>query len=160
GRVDGSGLAVSMLFRDPLDHTRLRALVSKAFTPRVVETLRGRIQAIVDEPARASGRPLADGRRRGPGLSVAGDGISELLGVPLDDGDTVKAWSRDVARTLDALALPVGLEVIERGRRTTDEMAGYSKSLSDERRRHPGPDLLSGLVEAEEAGTTCRSASC
>jgi cytochrome P450 len=152
GRVDGSGLAASMLFRDPPDHTRLRALVSKAFTPRVVETLRGRIQAIVD-------RLLDDVAERGR-MDVIEDlayplpvtVISELLGVPLDDGDTVKAWSRHVARALDAIALPVGPEVIERGRRAADEMAAYFKTLGEERRRRPGPDLLSGLVEAEEAG--------
>jgi cytochrome P450 len=57
-----------------------------------------------------------------------------------------------VARALDAIALPVGPEVIERGRRATDEMAGYFRDLVAERRRRPGPDLLSGLVEAEEAG--------
>jgi cytochrome P450 len=78
--------------------------------------------------------------------------ISELLGVPAGDSETVKEWSRDVARALDAIALPVGPEVIERGRLATDGMADYFRGLSGERRRHPGPDLLSGLVEAEEAG--------
>jgi cytochrome P450 len=141
-----------MLFRDPPDHTRLRALASKAFTPRGVETLRGHIQGIVDR--------LLERVADAPRMDVIEDlayplpvtVISELLGVPVGDGDTVKGWSRDVARALDAIALPVGPDVIERGRRATDEMAGYFRDLIAERRRRPGTDLLSGLVEAEEAG--------
>jgi len=78
--------------------------------------------------------------------------ISELLGVPMDHGDLVKGWSRDVARSVDAIALPVGPEVIERGRRATEEMVSYFRTLIAERRGHPGPDLLSGLIEAEESG--------
>jgi cytochrome P450 len=78
--------------------------------------------------------------------------ISELLGVPAGDSETVKAWSRDVARAVDAIALPVAPEVIERGGRATQAMAEYFRELAGERRRRPGPDLLSGLVEAEEAG--------
>ena len=152
GGQDGTGLAISMLFRDPPDHTRLRSLVSKAFTPRVVETLRGRIQAIVDRLLeRVAGAPRMD-VIEGLAYPLPVTVISELLGVPAGDSETVKEWSRDVARALDAIALPVGPEVIERGRLATDGMADYFRGLSEERRRHPGPDLLSGLVEAEEAG--------
>jgi cytochrome P450 len=57
-----------------------------------------------------------------------------------------------VARALDAIVLPVGPDVIERGRRATGEMADFFRRLIEERRRGPGADLLSGLVEAEEAG--------
>jgi cytochrome P450 len=152
GGPEGSWLVLSMLFRDPPDHTRLRALVSKAFTPRVVETLRGRIQDIVDR--------LLDRAAGAPGIDVIEElayplpvaVISELLGVPDEDSEAVKEWSRDVARALDAIALPVGPDVIERGRRATAAMAEYFRSLIGERRRRPGSDLLSGLVEAEEAG--------
>lgn len=149
---DGPWLALSMLFRDPPDHTRLRGLVSKAFTPRVVETLRGRIQGIVDRLLeRVAGAPLMD-VIEDLAYPLPVTVISELLGVPVGDGDTVKGWSRDVARALDAIALPVGPDVIERGGRATDEMAGYFRDLIMERRRRPALDLLSGLVEAEEAG--------
>ena len=152
GGPEGSWLALSMLFRDPPDHTRLRALVSKAFTPRVVETLRGRVQDIVDR--------LLDRAADAPRMDVIDElayplpvaVISELLGVPDEDSEAVKEWSRDVARAIDAIALPVGPDVIERGRRATAAMAEYFRSLSGERRRRPGSDLLSGLVEAEEAG--------
>jgi cytochrome P450 len=145
-------IGLSMLFRDPPDHTRLRALVSKAFTPRVVETLRAHIQEIVDR--------LLSGVAGARQMDVIEDlayplpvtVISELLGVPVDHADLVKGWSRDVARALDAIALPVGPEVVERGRRATDEMVAYFRGLIAERRGHHGPDLLSGLIEAEEAG--------
>jgi cytochrome P450 len=152
GGPDGSWLALSMLFRDPPDHTRLRALVSQAFTPRVVETLRPRVQAIVDrllERVTGTGRMdvIADLAYPLP-VTV----ISELLGVPAEDADAVRGWSLHLARALDAIALPVGPEVIERGRRATGEMVEYFRRLAEERRRRPGPDLLSGLVEAEEAG--------
>ena len=152
GGPDASWLGLSMLFRDPPDHTRLRALVSKAFTPRVVETLRPRVQAIVD---RLLDRAAGAGR-----MDVIEDlayplpvtVISELLGVPVDDAEQVKAWSRDVARAIDAIALPVGPEVLERGRQATRGIVDYFAKLADERRRRPGDDLLSGLVQAEEAG--------
>jgi cytochrome P450 len=152
GGPDGSWLALSMLFRDPPDHTRLRALVSKAFTPRVVETLRPRVQAIVDrllERVTGAGRMdvIADLAYPLP-VTV----ISELLGVPAAEADAVRGWSFHVARALDAIALPVGPEVIERGRRATGEMVEYFGRLAEARRRRPGSDLLSGLVEAEEAG--------
>ena len=148
----GPRLGLSMLFRDPPDHTRLRGLVSRAFTPRVVETLRPHVQAIVDRllaGAAGAGRMdvIADLAYPLP-VTV----ISELLGVPVSDDDTVKGWSQAVARALDAIVLPAGADVIERGRRATGEMADYFRRLIAERRRRPGSDLLSGLVEAEEAG--------
>jgi cytochrome P450 len=78
--------------------------------------------------------------------------ISELMGVPIADRDTVKGWSHAIARALDAIVLPASPELIERGRRATTEMAGYFRALAEGRRRRPGEDLLSGLVAAEEAG--------
>ena len=145
-------LGLSMLFRDPPDHTRLRALVSKAFTPRVVETLRVHIQEIVDGLLAdlAGAREMDVIQDLAYPLPVAV--ISELLRVPMDHSELVKGWSRDIARALDAIALPVGPEVVERGRRATEEMVSYFRGLVADRRGHPGSDLLSGLVEAEEAG--------
>jgi cytochrome P450 len=152
GGPGSSWLALSMLFRDPPDHTRLRALVGKAFTPRVVEALRPHVQAIVDRLLdRVAGAARIDViEALASPLPVTV--ISELLGVPGGDADLVRDWSRDVARALDAIALPVGPEVIERGRRAAEEMSDYFRGLVTMRRRRPGPDLLSGLVEAEEAG--------
>jgi hypothetical protein len=149
---DGPWLAMSMLFRDPPDHTRLRALVSRAFTPRVVETLRPRTQAIVDallDRVAAAGRMDAIADLAYP-LPVTV--ISEMLGVPADLREAVKQWSLDLARALDAIALPVTPDVLERGRRATAELVACFRALTDARRRTPGPDLLSALVAVEEAG--------
>jgi hypothetical protein len=149
---DGPWLPMSMLFRDPPDHTRLRALVSKAFTPRVVEALRGHVEAIVkgllDRVADQERVDVIEALAYPLPVTV----ISELLGVPAGDTEQIKEWSRDVARALDAIALPIAPEVIERGSQATEAIAGYFRALADERRQRPGPDLLSGLVQAEEAG--------
>jgi cytochrome P450 len=152
GGADGTWVGTSMLFRDPPDHTRLRALVSQAFTPRVVETLRPRVQDIVDRLlARAAGTGTMD-LIADLAYPLPVTVISELLGVPPGDSELVKEWSFDLARALDAIALPVGPDVIARGRRATAALVEYFRALAHERRRRPADDLLTGLVEAEEAG--------
>jgi len=148
------GLATSMLFRDPPDHTRLRTLVSKAFTPRVIEGLRPHIQQIVDG--------LLDRVRDARAMDLIADlalplpviVISEMLGVPAADRDRFRQWSLDIARSLDAIALPVGPEVIERGNAARRALVDYFRGLIAERRRRPRADLLTGLIAAEEQGDT------
>jgi pimeloyl-[acyl-carrier protein] synthase len=152
GGEESDRLPRSMLFRDPPDHTRLRALVSKAFTPRVVEGMRDHIQSIVD---RLLDRVLGRG-----GMDVIEDlayplpvtVICEMLGVPLDDHASIRAWSADIARSLDAIAMPSDPGVAERGRRARRALADCFRALLPERRAHPRSDLLSGLLAAEEQG--------
>jgi pimeloyl-[acyl-carrier protein] synthase len=142
----------SMLFRDPPDHTRLRALVSKAFTPRTIEVMRDHIQEIVD---RLLGRALAQG-----GMDVIEDlayplpvtVICEMLGVPVGDHASIRAWSADIARSLDAIGLPSDQSIVDRGRVSRRALADYFRALVPERRANPQPDLLSGLLAAEEQG--------
>jgi cytochrome P450 len=141
-----------MLFRDPPDHTRLRALVSRAFTPRVVEAMRPHIQEIVDG--------LLDGVEGARGMDVIEDlayplpvrVICEMLGVPIADQEVFKGWSADIARSLDASILPAGSEVITRGQEAGDALREYFRSLIAGRRKQPRPDLLSALIAAEEQG--------
>ncbi len=141
-----------MLFRDPPDHTRLRALVSRAFTPRVVEAMRPHIQEIVDG--------LLDRVEGARGMDVIEDlayplpvtVICEMLGVPIADQDVFKQWSADIARSLDASILPAGSEVITRGQEAGDALREYFRSLIAVRRKRPQPDLLSALIAAEEQG--------
>src|SRR4029453_8794703 len=84
--------------RDPRYHTRLRALVNKAFTPRVIEGMRAHIQAIVDR--------LLDKVQSARSMDVIEDlayplpvtVICEMLGVPLDDQNAIRGWSSDIAR--------------------------------------------------------------
>jgi pimeloyl-[acyl-carrier protein] synthase len=141
-----------MLFRDPPDHTRLRGLVSRAFTPRVVEVMRPHIQEIVDG--------LLDRVEGAGAMDVIEDlayplpvtVICEMLGVPIADQDVFKGWSNDIARSLDAAILPAGSDVLPRGREARLAIADYFRSLIATRRKNPAPDLLSALIAAEEEG--------
>ena len=142
----------AMLFRDPPDHTRLRALVNKAFTPRVIEEMRAKIQKTVDR--------LLDGVRDARAMDVIADlayplpvsVISEMLGVPAEDRDLFRGWSADIARSLDAITLPTEPEVVERGNAARHALSSYFRALIAERRRRPQRDLLSDLIAAEEQG--------
>jgi len=151
-RFGESGFDLSMLFRDPPDHTRLRMLVSKAFTPRVVEGLRPRIQQVVDglldaiHPARAMD-VIADLAYPLP-VTV----ICEMLGVPVGDRARFRQWSEAIARSLDAIAMPGDPEIVERGNAARRALADYFRALIAERRQAPRADLLSELIAAEEQG--------
>jgi pimeloyl-[acyl-carrier protein] synthase len=142
----------SMLDRDPPDHTRLRSLVSKAFTPRVVEGLRPRIQQIVDgllDRVRDAGAmDLIDEFAYPIPVNV----ICEMLGVPVEDHERFKGWSLDLARGLDSILLPVDSEIPKRSAASRSALADYFRELIARRRASPRPDLLSGLIAAEEAG--------
>ncbi len=141
-----------MLFRDPPDHTRLRALVGRAFTPRVVEEMRPHIQEIVDG--------LLDRVEGSGGMDVIEDlayplpvrVICEMLGVPTSDQEVFRQWSADIARSLDAALFPADSGVGTRGQEASDALKEYFRSLIAVRRKHPQPDLLSGLIAAEEQG--------
>jgi cytochrome P450 len=152
GGEESDRLPRSMLFRDPPDHTRLRALVSKAFTPRVIEQMRDHIQEIVD-------RLLERAQRQG-GMDVIEDlayplpvtVICEMLGVPMDDHASIRGWSADIARSLDVIGLPSDPSIADRGRVARRALADYFRALVPVRRARPQPDLLSGLLAAEEQG--------
>ena len=139
------------LFLDPPDHTRLRGLVSKAFTPRVVEGLRPRIQELVDE--------LLDRVAERGSMDVIEDlayplpviVISEMLGVPAEGHETFRGWSRELARSLDP-EIVVTPEVLERRMNAIASFDDYFRGLIAERRKAPRDDLLSNLMAAEEEG--------
>jgi cytochrome P450 len=149
---DEFGEAV-ILFLDPPDHTRLRGLVSKAFTPRVIGRLRPRIEQLVDE--------LLDGvaRRGDGGMDVVTDLayplpvviICELLGVPPEDHATFQGWSSDLAHSIDPDPL-ISPEQQQRINAAAEAFLEYFETLIERRRRDPGDDLLSALIAAEEGG--------
>ncbi len=150
--VEQGRLPTSMLFRDPPDHTRLRGLVSRAFTPRVVEGLRPRIQQIVDgllDRVQGAGRMEVISDLAYP-LPVTV--ISEMLGVPEEDRERIKQWSADIARSLDAIGLPTDPGIVDRGRTGRRAIGDYFRSLIPDRKKRPRGDLLSLLIEAEEQG--------
>ena len=142
----------SMLMRDPPDHTRLRALVNKAFTPRVIEGMRTHIQTIVDR--------LLDRVQGAQAMDVIADlayplpvtVICEMLGVPLGDHEAIRNWSSDIARSLDAIGLLADPDIVARGAAARRALTEYFRRLLPERRAHPKADLLSLLIAAEEQG--------
>lgn len=145
-------MGLSMLDRDPPDHTRLRSLVSKAFTPRVVEGLRPRIQQIVDGLlARVEGAGSMDLIEE-LAYPIPVIVICEMLGVPVEDHERFKGWSLDIARGLDSVLLPPDSEVPRRSIAARTALAGYFRELIARRRAAPRADMLSELIAAEEAG--------
>jgi pimeloyl-[acyl-carrier protein] synthase len=143
--------SLSMLDRDPPDHTRLRGLVSKAFTPRVVEGLRPHIQRIVDDLlARVENTHSMDLIEEfAYPLPVMV--ICQMLGVPVEDSERFKQWGQDVARGLDTILLPAESEVGRRSMAARQALGGYFRELIAERRASPRADMLSDLIAAREA---------
>jgi cytochrome P450 len=151
---ESAGIAAMrpFIFRDPPDHTRLRALVAKAFTPRVVESLRARVQLITDgllDQAMESGHVDLLAAFAHP-LPVRT--ICDLLGVPVEDQDTFGVWSVVLARGLDPDFLLTDEVIAARGEAAL-EIIRYFFALIAERRRNPGDDLLSRLIAVEDDGT-------
>ena len=139
----------SMLFQDPPDHTRLRALVTKAFTPRAVERLAPRIREIADELLGAlAGRDRFDVMEAfaGPLPVIV---IAEMLGVDPTDRLRFKRWSDAQALSLNPLLTDAQQEEVGRA---DDEFGAYLTGVLAARRAEPRDDLLSALIAAEEAG--------
>jgi cytochrome P450/predicted ATPase/class 3 adenylate cyclase len=149
---DSARVPRPMVFRDPPAHTRLRSLVSKAFTSRVVQGMRPHIQEIVEG--------LLDRVQDARAMDVIPDlayplpvtVICEMLGVPPGDRDILRQWSADITRSLDALGLPSDRDIVKRGRAARHALGEYFRGLLPERRRNPRADLLSLLIAAEEQG--------
>jgi hypothetical protein len=144
------GRAPTMLSLDPPAHTRMRNLVNKAFTPRVVERSRPRIQEIAETLLDGLADPNEIDVVRDLAIPLPVIVIAEVLGVPPTDRARFKAWSSDIAGTLGGAFQP--MEVLERAQRSANEIADYFRSQIEERRRAPREDLLSALVAAEEQG--------
>lgn len=136
----------NMLDQDPPSHTRLRALVSKAFTPRLVESLRPRIQQLAGGLLNAAEQQdevdLLDAYAFPLPITV----IAELLGVPVEDRERFRSWSNA------AVSGDFSIESAQRIAPHMHEFAEYLRALFEERRRAPREDLISGLLQAEEAG--------
>jgi cytochrome P450 len=141
----------SMLVVDPPYHTRLRTLVSKAFTPRAVERLRPRITALVgsalDRAALRGGVELVEELAYPLPVTV----IAEMLGVPPEDWPRFRGWSRALVANLDPLSgrdpgqVATALEARQ-------ALGRYLSGIVDRRRLEPGEDLISGLLAGEGAG--------
>ena len=135
---------------DPPDHTRMRALVHKAFSPRVLERLRSHIQEITDElldevQPRGEMEVIREFAYPLPVIVIA-----ELMGVPQEDRDRLKGWS---GRIIEFMATPrPSAEVMLRSQEALLELREYFRGIYDQRRKEPREDLIGNLVEVEEAG--------
>ena len=139
----------TMLDLDPPDHTRLRALVSKAFTPRSVSALGPRIQEIVDELLDSvAGKDRFD-LIRDFAFPLPVIVIAEMLGIPAEDRDRFDVWSNDLALAVEPI---LSDEEVERVERASDGIVAYFEGIIEQRRRRPEDDLLSALLAAEEEG--------
>ncbi|HLF99288.1 MAG TPA: cytochrome P450 [Acidimicrobiia bacterium] len=138
-----------LLFIDPPDHTRIRRLVSKAFTPRRVEEMRAHIQALVDAL-------LDDAQEKGEidvvldlGYQVPVTVICEMLGVPKEDRHLFHEWSAAATRLLDGF---IPQDEMMKALGGAMSIIAYLGDVIDARRKAPGDDLLSAMIAAEEEG--------
>lgn len=140
----------SMLNQNPPDHTRLRSLVNKAFTPAMVNDMRQHIQEIADG--------LLDAVADKGQMDLIADFafvlpvtvIAEMLGIPPADRDKFKDWSHGLTEALEpSAAAPKLLHAAQ----CNKELTAYLKPLVEERRKTPKDDLISALVQAEEEGS-------
>lgn len=140
---------VTMLDTDPPDHTRLRSLVSQAFTPRAIEGLRSRIGAIADDlVARAAAKPRFD-LMAAIAYPLPITVIAEMLGVPPEDMARFERWSADIALNVEPM---LNSEGVDRVRSAAAELAAYFEHIISLRRADPRDDMISALVFAEEEG--------
>ncbi|AAP09568.1 Cytochrome P450 [Bacillus cereus ATCC 14579] len=145
--VDNSDhLTTHMLNSDPPNHSRLRSLVQKAFTPKMIAQLDGRIQRIADDL-------ISDIERKGT-LNLVDDYsfplpiivISEMLGIPKEDQAKFRIWSHAV------IASPETPEEIKETEKQLSEFITYLQYLVDIKRKEPKEDLVSALILAESEG--------
>lgn len=140
---------LSMLNVDPPDHTRLRRLVSKAFTPRSIEELRPVIQRLVDEQldavaANGGGDIVAE-----LAFPLPFDVITEMLGMPDADKEEIKVWSGHMVKAIDPI---ISEEELRLAFESGIAMDAHINKVIDWKRANPADDLLTRMIEAEEDG--------
>ncbi|MER5178852.1 cytochrome P450 [Streptomyces sp. NPDC002896] len=138
-----------MLDLEPPDHTRIRRLVSKAFTPRTVEELRPYVHRLASELV---GGLVADGG--GDLLTAVAEPlpvavIAEMLGIPEADRPQLRPWSADICGMYE---LNPPEETARRAVQASVEFSAYLRDLIEARRKEPGEDLISGLIAAYDEG--------
>jgi cytochrome P450 len=149
GPAESPRAAISMLDRDPPDHTRLRRLVSKAFTPRAIQSLRPRITELVDGMLDT----MAEQRRVDLVDAVAFPlpfrVIAEMLGSPPADHERIRQLSGTVVRSLEPVADPeLAAAIIA----ADDELRQIAAEMIAWKRANPADDLLTALIHAEDDG--------
>ena len=139
----------SMLFLDPPDHSRLRQLVSKAFTPGAIAALTPRIHALVGELLDQIPNSASFDLMEALAYPLPVIVMAELLGIPPENRAKFKLWSDLRARVLEPTIKP---DEIQKANQATYALDDYFREVIRERRAHPRDDLISTLILAEEAG--------
>ena len=138
-----------LLFVDPPQHTRIRGLVSQAFTPRRVEALRPRltemVDAVLDDLAATPSFDVID-TIAGPFPIMA---ISELLDLPPGEAPRLREWTLAMTAPDE---IPMNFDALPAAGRAADEFLAYANTLIEHRRAHPGDDLISAFIAAEDDG--------
>jgi cytochrome P450 len=147
--AEESSVGLMMVRRDGDDHLRLRRLVSKAFTPRAIAELQDTAQAITDRLLSAVDERddidvIADFA-----LPLPVEVISTMLGLPRGDFEQMREWSHAMAQTADPIFTP---EEAAAATVAGEAMNGYLTEIAEHKREHPGDDILSALIAAEEEG--------
>jgi len=145
--LGGESVPPSMLFQNPPDHTRLRALVTRAFTPRTVERLRPRIAAMAEDLLERAGTDFDVVEKFAFPLPAMD--IGELHGVPAEAQARFQAWTANVAGAVDSTADEAARQL---GATAREQMADYFATLAAERSRQPREDLISQLAMVHESG--------
>ncbi len=144
-------LATCMMARNPPEHTRLRRLVARYFTPRAVDKFTGHIEQVCDRLMDAIDEPLRDGEvvdmHRAVSQPMPLLLIAELLGVPESDHGWLTTAVHDIGVGLTSAATAEAPELLIRADEQTVRMESYFRDLAAHRRAAPGEDLISGLTQ-------------
>jgi cytochrome P450 len=144
----------SMLGSDPPAHTRLRGLVNKAFTPRMIQRLEPRMHEIANELLDAALEQGDVDLVQALSYPLPVTVIAEIIGIPAEDREMFKRWSDQAVANLGLVFLGgFDPERAQRQLRLFDAMREYFIPLAEERKRRPREDLLTGLVQAEHEGS-------
>jgi cytochrome P450 len=138
-----------MIRRDGEDHTRLRRVFSKAFTPRAVQQWRERTEAIVEAQLDAADEAQRIDVIHDYALPIPSLVISEMLGVPSADNAQLQEWSDVLVTNLEPGNTPERQAAVETAGRA---MLRYLEELVIDRRAHPADDLLTAMIMAEDRG--------
>ncbi|MHC0064767.1 cytochrome P450 [Nostoc sp. UIC 10890] len=141
-----------ILFCDPPEHTRLRPLFNKAFTPSIIGSMAEQIQTLVDE--------LIDGVYERGNMNIIHDlaypmpaiVIAQMLGAKSEDREQFKKWSNDLARFFGMFRMKP--EILTTAQQSIIEMTEYFRRILEERRQNPQDDLMSSLIFAQEKGNS------
>ena len=143
-------LAVGLIHSDPPDHTRMRRIVGKAFTPRVIESLRARTGGLIDRLIDAMLEKNRFDFIEEFAFPLPVLVIADLFGVPAADAGKIKNWSEAIT-DLGSRRLPLQ-ELARHAMTATQELKAYFLAILEERRREPREDLITLLLQAEDEG--------